>query len=194
MKRSFLEGLFKDLEAEDSVKKNIIDSIMTENGNDVNAEKTKTLTAQNDLKVKEGLIEELNKKIKENGSVDIEEIKRVAKEEGFAEGSKEVEEFKKTNALKSSIKGAKDFDLVYSKLDKDKIKYEKNDKGEYTVNGIDEQIKDVKEKYSFLFDEEDDGSSEINLGGNHNKLSEKDGLKQLEEAMGIKEDKNRKEE
>ena len=70
-----------------------------------------------------------------------------------------------------------------------KIKYEKNDKGEYTVNGIDEQIKDVKEKYSFLFDEEDDGSSEINLGGNHNKLSEKDGLKQLEEAMGIKEDK-----
>ncbi len=30
MKRSFLEGLFKDLEAEDSVKKSIIDSIMTE--------------------------------------------------------------------------------------------------------------------------------------------------------------------
>ena len=48
-----------------------------------------------------------------------------------------------------------------------KIKYEKNDKGEYTVSGIDEQIKDVKEKYSFLFDEKDDGSSEINLGGNH---------------------------
>lgn len=169
MKRSFLENLFKDLEAEDSVKKNIIDSIMTENGNDINAEKTKTLTAENNLKLKEGLIEELNKKIKENGSVDIEEIKRVAKEEGFAEGSKEVEEFKKTNALKSSIKGAKDFDLVYSKLDKDKIKYEKNDKGEYTVSGIDEQIKDVKEKYSFLFEEEDDGSgnTDINLGGKH---------------------------
>lgn len=169
MKRSFLENLFKDLEAEDNVKKNIIDSIMTENGNDINTEKTKTLTAQNDLKVKEGLIEELNKKIKENGSVDIEEIKRVAKEEGFAEGSKEVEEFKKTNALKSSIKGAKDFDLVYSKLDKDKIKYEKNDKGEYIVSGIDEQIKDVKEKYSFLFEEDDDGSgnTDINLGGEH---------------------------
>ena len=191
MKRSFLENLFKDLEAEDSVKKNIIDSIMTENGNDINAEKTKTITAENDLKVKEGLIEELNKKIKENGSVDIEEIKRVAKEEGFAEGSKEVEEFKKTNALKSSIKGAKDFDLVYSKLDKDKIKYEKDDKGEYTVTGIDEQIKDVKEKYSFLFDEEDDGSgnTDINLGGEHKNPSENDSLKQLEEAMGIKNEK-----
>lgn len=189
MKRSFLEGLFKDLEAEDSVKKNIIDSIMDENGNDVNAEKTKTLTAQNDLKVKEGLIEELNKKIKENDSVDIEEIKRVAKEEGFAEGSKEVEEFKKTNALKSSIKGAKDFDLVYSKLDKDKIKYEKDDKGEYTVTGIDEQIKDVKEKYSYLFEDDGAEDSDINLGGEHTNPSENDSLKQLEEAMGIKNEK-----
>ena len=169
MKRSFLEGLFKDLEAEDSVKKSIIDSIMTENGNDLNAEKTKTEGLKNDLKIKEGVIEELNNKIKEAGSVDIEEIKKQAKEEGFAEGSKEVEEFKKTNALKSSIKGAKDFDLVYSKLDQAKIKYEKDDKGEYKVTGIDEQIKDVKEKYSFLFEEENDGSqeSEINLGGEH---------------------------
>lgn len=169
MKRSFLEGLFKDLEAEDSVKKSIIDSIMMENGNDLNTEKTKTEGLKNDLKVKEGVIEELNAKIKEAGSVDIEEIKKQAKEEGFTEGSKEVEEFKKTNALKSSIKGAKDFDLVYSKLDQEKIKYEKDDKGEYKVSGIDEQIKDVKEKYSFLFEEEEDGSqeAEINLGGEH---------------------------
>ena len=172
MKRSFLEGLFKDLEVEDSVKKTIIDNIMDENGNDVNAEKAKTETAKNEVKVKEGVIESLNTKIKELGDIDIE------KEQfdlGKAEGSKEVEEFKKTNALKSSIKGAKDFDLVYSKLDKDKIKYEKNDKGEYTVSGIDEQIKDVKEKYSFLFDDEDDGSGNpvINLGGNHNHTPEK---------------------
>lgn len=169
MKRSFLEGLFKDLEAEDSIKKAIIDSIMTENGNDLNTEKTKTEGLKNDLKVKEGVIEELNAKIKEAGSVDIEEIKKQAKEEGFAEGSKEVDEFKKTNALKSSIKGAKDFDLVYSKLDQEKIKYEKDDKGEYRVSGIDEQLKDVKEKYSFLFEEENDGSeeAEINLGGEH---------------------------
>lgn len=169
MKRSFLEGLFKDLEVEDSIKKSIIDSVMTENGNDLNTEKTKTEGLRNDLKVKEGVIEELNNKIKEVGSVDIEEIKKQAKEEGFAEGSKEFDEFKKTNALKNSIKGAKDFDLVYSKLDKEKIKYEKDDKGEYTVFGIDQQLKDVKEKYSFLFEEENDrsGDTEINLGGEH---------------------------
>ena len=189
MKRSFLENLFKDLEAEDSVKKNIIDSIMTENGNDINAEKTKTITAENDLKVKEGVIEELNTKIKEASSVDIEALKKEQFDLGKAEGSKEVEEFKKTNALRSSIKGAKDFDLVYSKLDKDKIKYEKNDKGEYTVTGIDEQIKDVKEKYSYLFEDDGAQDSDINLGGEHTNPSENDSLKQLEEAMGIKPEK-----
>lgn len=189
MKRSFLEGLFKDLEMEDSVKKSIIDSIMTENGNDINAEKTNTETARNDVKIKEALIEKLNNKIKENGELDIEKIKQKQFDLGKAEGSKEVEEFKKTNALKSFIKGAKDFDLVYSKLDKDKIKYEKNEKGEYTVSGIDEQIKDVKEKYSFLFEDDGVGDSGIDLGGEHNNPSEADGLKQLEEVMGIKSEK-----
>lgn len=167
MKRSFVENLLKDLDMEESVKKGIIDSIITENGNDIKTEKTKILTVQNDLKVKEELIEELNTKIKEAGSVDVEEIKNQARKEGRLEGSKEVDEFKKTNALKSSIKGAKDFDLVCSKLNKEKIKYEKNDKGEYTVSGIDEQIKDVKEKYSFLFEDDGSGKADINLGGDH---------------------------
>lgn len=188
MKRKFLEDLFKDLEADDSVKRGIIDSIMTENGNDLNTERAKTEGLKNDLKVKESLVEELNTKIKEAGSIDVEEIKKQAKEEGFAEGSKEVEEFKKTNALKSSIQGAKDFDLVYSKLDKDKITYEKDDKGEYKVSGIEEQLKDVKEKYSYLFVEEDKPQT-INLGGEHTNPSEQDSLKQLEEAMGIKQEK-----
>lgn len=191
MKRSFLENLFKDLEVEDGTKSSIIQSILDENGNDLNNEKAKTEGVKNDLKVKNALIDELNAKIKEADSVDIESLKKEQYDLGKAEGSKEVEEFKKTNALKSSIKGAKDFDLVYSKLDKDKIKYEKNEKGEYTVSGIDEQIKDVKEKYSFLFDDENDDKPDIdvNLGGNHGKLSDNDSLKQIEEVMGIKEDK-----
>ena len=189
MKKEFLENLFKDLEMEEGAKKILIKSILDENGNDLNNEKAKTEGVKNDLKVKNALIEELNAKIKEADSVDIEEIKKQAKEEGFAEGSKEVEEFKKTNALKACIKGAKDFDLVYSKLDKDQIKYEKNDKGEYTVSGIDEQIKDVKEKYSFLFDDDGNKNTEINLGGEHKSPSENDSLKQLEEAMGIKTEK-----
>lgn len=167
MKRNFVENLLKDLEMEDSVKKSIVDSIMTENGNDINIEKTKAESLKNDLKVKESLIEELNTKIKESDSIDIEKIKEQAKAEGFAEGSKEVDEFKKTNALKNVIKGAKDFDLVCSKLDKEKIKYEKNDKGEYTISGIDEQIENIKEKYSFLFEDDGSNNADIKLGGEH---------------------------
>lgn len=175
MKKEFLENLFKDLEMEEETRKTLVKSILDENGNDLNNEKAKTEGVKNELKVKTALIDDLNSKIKEKEEIDIEEIRRQAKEEGFAEGSKEFDEFKKTNALKNSIKGAKDFDLVYSKLDQDKIKYEKNDKGEYTVSGIDEQIKDVKEKYSFLFEEENDGSenAEINLGGEHSSSTPK---------------------
>ena len=189
MKRSFLENLFEDLEMEDSTKSSIIQSILDENGNDINNEKAKTEGVKNDLKVKNALIDDLNAKIKEASSVDIEALKKEQFDLGKAEGSKEVEEFKKTNALRSSIKGAKDFDLVYSKLDKDKIKYEKNDKGEYTVTGIDEQIKDVKEKYSYLFEDDGAQDSDINLGGEHTNTSENDSLKQLEEAMVIKPEK-----
>lgn len=188
MKRSFLENLFKDLEVEDSTKSSIIQSILDENGNDINNEKAKTEGVKNNLKVKNALIDELNTKIKKAESVDIEALKKEQFDLEKAEGAKEVEDFKKTNALKSSIKGAKDFDLVYSKLDKDKIKYEKSDKGEYTVSGVDEQIKDIKEKYSFLFEDDDEGG-EVNLGGSHTNPSENDALRQLEEVMGIKEDK-----
>lgn len=191
MKKEFLENLFKDLEMEEETRKTLVKSILDENGNDLNNEKAKTEGIKNDLKVKNALIEDLNAKIKEAENVDIEALKKEQFDLGKAEGSKEFDEFKKTNALKSSIKGAKDFDLVYSKLDKEKIKYEKDDKGEYKVSGIDEQIKDVKEKYSFLFEEENDGSddTEINLGGDHRNPSNEDSLKQLELAMGIKNEK-----
>lgn len=165
MKRSFLEKLFNDLEMEDSVKKNIIDKIMDENGNDITTLKTEIANLKEDISVKDGVIETKNTKIAELEKVDIDAIKKEEYNRGKEEGTKELDNFKKTEALKKSIKGAKDFDLVKSKLDLEKLKYEKDDKGEYTVSGVDEQIKDIKEKYSFLFNEEDGGT--IDLGGNH---------------------------
>ena len=66
MKRKFLEDLFKDLELEDGARKTLVDTIMNANGEDINAEKEKLEVIKNDLKVKESLVDELNKKIKEN--------------------------------------------------------------------------------------------------------------------------------
>lgn len=175
MKRRFIEGLLKDLEIEDSVRKNIIDSIMTEAGNDLNAQKTKTETVQNDLKVKEGLIEELNAKIKELDSVDIEKIKEESFNEGKAEGSKEFENFKKTSALKEALSGfkAKDVDLLQKMLDVDKIEYEENE-GKYTIKGLDDQVKDIKGTHAYLFEDEETPAQTVSLGGEHQSTSTPD--------------------
>ena len=73
MNRKFLDGLFVGVEIDDSKKKEIIDSIMSENGKQIETHKTEVATIKNDLKVQENLVEELNKKIKENSEQDIEE-------------------------------------------------------------------------------------------------------------------------
>lgn len=186
MNRSFVESLLKDKGISEEDIKSISDSIMDENGKDITKEKTKTEALKNDLKVKEGLVDQLNEKIKENDKVDIEALKKEQFELGKTEGAKEVEEFKKNKALENSIKGAKDFDLVVSKLDMSKIQYEKDDKGEYSVKGIDEQLKSVKERYSYLFnDEKAEKTIDIDLGGSHQGSSDKDDLSMLKEAMGI---------
>ncbi len=187
MKRSFLENLLNVIEDE-STRKSIIDSIINENGNDINAEKAKTESAKNEVSVKQSLIDELNTKIKENESLDLDKIKLDEYNRGKEEGSKAFDEFKKNKALESCIKGAKDFDLVMSKLDKEKIKYEKNEKGEYSVTGVDEQLEDVRKNYSYLFNEEpntNDSQSEVVLGGDHTNPTKDDGLAMLERAMGI---------
>ena len=48
MKRKFLENLFKDLEVEDSVKNTLVQTILDENGNDINNEKAKIEGVKND--------------------------------------------------------------------------------------------------------------------------------------------------
>lgn len=170
MKRSEIDTLLNGLgvEIEESKKKEFTDSIMRMNGEDINKEKTKTETVQNDLKVKEGLIEELNAKIKELDSVDIEKIKEEQFNLGKAEGSKEFENFKKSSALKEALGNfkAKDVELLQKLLDNEKLEYEEKD-GNYTVKGLDDQVKSIKESHSYLFDEEEKQTRTVDLGGQH---------------------------
>lgn len=175
MKRSFLENQFKDLELDENTKKRIIDTILDENMNDIGVEKTKTETVRNDLKVKEGLIEELNAKIKEASSVDIEKIKSEQFDLGKAEGSKEFENFKKTSALKEALSGfkAKDVDLLQKMLDVNKIEYEENE-GKYTIKGLDDQVKDIKGTHAYLFEDEETPVQTVSLGGEHQSTSTPD--------------------
>ena len=190
MNRKFLDELFSSLNVEDeSVLKSIKDKIMEKNGEQIEKHKTETATLKNDLKVKENLIDSLNEKIKENENIDIEAIKKEEYEKGIAEGSKEIETFKKTNALKEALGTfkARDSKLIEKMLDNEKLTFEEKD-GNYEIKGLNEQIEDIKKTHSYLFESEDENPS-INLGGTHSDKNPKDTPTTLSGALHEKYDK-----
>lgn len=189
MNRKFLDGLLSFVEDENT-KKDVINKIMDENGKQIESHKTEVETLKNDLKVKENLVDELNNKIKEKDSVDIEAIKQEEFEKGKAEGSKEVETFKQNIALEKALSGtkARDIKLLEKLLDKDKITYEEKD-GNFEISGLDEQIKGFKESHAYLFEEEKKETPGIDLGGEHNGSTPKNEPTDLMGALHEKYDK-----
>lgn len=183
MKRKFLEDLLSSIEDETS-KKDIIDKIMAENGNDINTEKAKTEVEKNNVSVKEKLIDELNKKIKENEDIDIETIKKEQYDLGKKDGSKEVETFKKSIALEKALTGtkAKDVKLLEKLLDSNKLSYEEKE-GSFIISGLDDQIEELKTSHSYIFEEEKQNNSGINLGGEHSNNSPQNNVNSLLGAL-----------
>ena len=143
MKRKFLEDL--GLEAD------VVEKIMTEAGKDVTSLKARVDDLTEQLNVKETTISEKNNKIAELEKVDVEAIKKSEYERGKTEGSKEIEVFKKQNALDKALSKykAKDTSILSKMLDMEKVKY--NDKFEI-VEGLEEQINSIKESHDYLFD------------------------------------------
>lgn len=142
MKRKFLEDL--GLEAD------VVEKIMIEHGKNTTGLQVKVDDLTEKLNVKEIAIQEKNTKIAEFEKIDVEAIKEQAKQEGIAEGSKEVESFKKQNALEKALAGykAKDTNVLSKMLDMEKVKF--NDKYEI-VEGLEEQITPLKESHDYLF-------------------------------------------
>lgn len=143
MKRKFLEDL--GLEPE------VIQKIMDENGKDVTTLKAKVDDLTEQIAVKETTITEKNNKIAELEKVDVEAIKTAEYERGKTEGSKEIEVFKKQNALDKALAKhkAKDISILSKMLDMDKVKF--NDKFEI-VEGLEEQVNTLKESHDYLFE------------------------------------------
>lgn len=178
MKRDFLKGL--------GLEDEVINKIMDEAGKEVNGLKTQIANLQDDIKVKDGVIETKNSKIKELENVDVEALKTAEYERGKAEGSAEIEKFKFNTALDNALKGAKvkDNKTISGLLDMEKIKLENEQ-----IVGLDEQLKTLKESHDYLFD--NDGTTpkfsdnSPGLGGN-----DEDGvLGQFKNIMGIKSEK-----
>lgn len=145
MKRKFLEDL--GLETE------VIQKIMDENGKDITSLKARVDDLTEQINVKDATISEKNNKIAELEKVDVEAIKTAEYERGKQEGSKEIEVFKKQNALDKALQGykAKDTSILSKMLDMEKVKF--NDKFEI-VEGLEEQINPLKESHDYLFENE----------------------------------------
>lgn len=143
MKRKFLEDLGLESDA--------IEKIMAEAGKEITALKAKVDDLTEQITVKETTIAEKNNKIAEFEKIDVEAIKKQAKEEGIAEGSKEVEVFKKQNALDKALSKykAKDTSILSKMLDMEKVKYDDNFE---IVEGLEEQVNTLKESHDYLFE------------------------------------------
>ncbi|CDD27563.1 phage minor structural protein GP20 [Clostridium sp. CAG:452] len=143
MKRKFLEDL--------GLETDVIEKIMTEAGKDVTSLKARVDDLTEQINVKDTTISEKNNKIAELEKVDVEAIKTAEYERGKTEGSKEIEVFKKQNALDKALSKykAKDASILSKMLDMEKVKY--NDKFEI-VEGLEEQVNSIKESHDYLFD------------------------------------------
>nr|DAG56069.1 MAG TPA: minor structural protein [Caudoviricetes sp.] len=180
MKRKFLE----DLGLEDEV----VNKIMAENGKDLTELKAKVDDLNEQINVKETTIKQKNDKITELEKVDIEAIKKEQFNLGKAEGSKEVEDFKRQNAIDKvyneefEVDGkkykVKDKKGLQGYLDNEKIKYENNQ-----VSGLVEQFSEIVKTSPYLFetDTKNPQFADSTPGTNSNKDNEN----ALRQAMGL---------
>ena len=149
MKRKFLE----DLGLEDEV----VNKIMAENGKDLTDLKVKVDDLTEQINVKDTTIKQKNEKISELEKVDIEKLKKEQFDLGKAEGSKEVESFKRQNAIDKvyekefEVEGkkykVKDKKGLQGYLDNEKIKYENDE-----VTGLVEQFTEIVKTSPYLFE------------------------------------------
>lgn len=146
MKREFLEGL--------GLEKEVIDKIMTENGNDINKSKADYDEVKTQLDTANKTIKERDKQIEGLKKVDAEalqaEITKLQEEnkEATKKYQSDLKEIKLTNAIKLAIAGkVHDEDIAASLFDKSKLVL--TDEGK--VAGLDEQLESIKTDKAFLF-------------------------------------------
>lgn len=180
MKRKFLEDL--------GLEEDAITKIMAENSKDLTGLKAKVDDLTEQIAVKDETIKQKTEKISELEKVDIEAIKKEQFELGKTEGSKEIEDFKRQNAIDKVF--AQEFEVDGKKykvkdkkglqgyLDNGKIKYENDE-----VYGLVEQFSEIVKTSPYLFetDTKSPQFADSTLGTNPNKDSEN----ALRGAMGL---------
>lgn len=151
--------------------------IMTEYGKSISTYKDKNKTLEDENKL---LKEKVNK------APDLEQIKKEQFDLGKAEGNKELDEYKKSIALKEALGNtkAKDKTLLSKLIDNDKISYELKDE-KYEVKGLSEQIEDIKKSHDYLFESEKESKKEerFSTGESHQNSANTNTTMSLNEAL-----------
>lgn len=180
LSREFLKGL--------ELEKSTIDAIMAEHGQSMNDLKAKIEVLSADAEKQKADYEAQLKTLQEETTQKYVELENAnkdlsAKNAELGEQNKNtVKELKREYAIKSAIMKSRPIDDVSYKahLDMSKIEYdEENDK----LVGFEEQDKNIRENYSFLFNTEEPSSGEemgnIKSTSNGSSLSILDAVNQL---------------
>lgn len=166
MKRDFLNEL-KDKDGNKvELSKETIDSIMAEHGKTLNALKGELILEQGKVATLTKNNEEMQISVKALDGIDVEKLqseiktlngKIAANEDAYKDDLKKItSQHAYDSALSDALRKAKSKNpkAVKAMLDQEKIKLEGA-----TLLGLDDQLKAIKESDSYLFDEENQGST-----------------------------------
>ena len=145
MTREFL----KKLGIED---KDTVDSIMAENGKDINAEKSKYA----DYDTTKQQLEAANKQIEEFGKLDYEGVKKSAEEykakfeQSEKDAAAKLSKLRFDNALDTALAAEKpkNAKMLRALIEPEKLKFSEADN---KIIGLDEQLKAIRKDNAFLF-------------------------------------------
>ena len=150
MKREYLEKLGLDKET--------IDKIMAENGKDIEAEKSKVTTKEQELETVRDNLSKANETIESYKGMNIDEIQKSAEDwktkyEGMEQ---ELTKVKNNARLEKEIAGFNtiDSDVLLKLINQEDLVY-KDDK----IHGLEDQIAKIKEGKPYLFQEENQESN-----------------------------------
>ncbi|WIF95028.1 phage scaffolding protein [Caminicella sporogenes] len=156
--------------------------ITKEKFNEVNEAKKQL---ENDIKTRDKQLKELADKVKGNEELE-QKIKDLqeANKKAAADYEAKIKNITLDNAIKIALKDnkAKYEDLLMSKFNREKLKI----KEDGTVEGLEEQLKTIKETYKDLFEQPISGITPNNKGTSSGNTSDLDQItKTIQENLGL---------
>ena len=160
----------EDLQKIEGLTDDQINAIMNLHSDDVNSWTSRLNNVNAELKTERGKVTTLTADLEKYKDVDLEGLQNAKatydteKAKLIAEHEKEINDLKFNSALELKIRDTQTVDPIALKahLDMSQLKYNDETKG---LDGLDEQVKAIREAHGYLFEGTATGGSHGNLGG-----------------------------